>query len=368
MAASRPPFGPYHTNAIRARRIESLLNRVRPAAGRPHSWSPPHAHHGSRTRSPSSPPAQNAASWSTAPRSSNAFPMAAPEGALAGDVRRLPPCRPAGAGQRASPFLPDADPRPSGGRRQGPPRLARGDGARVGPDDARGASGRRPHGAGRASALGLHDDGGPSQSLSAGARGGDRHRGGGSGGARGQDDGHARLDGHFREGRRPAARIRSSRAPTRSSPTASGFWRAITTRSAGALLRVALAPCSPLAVPQRVLVEFGGARRALRRRPALPPLPVAGRGRLRDGDLRQALGRSARGRGLADAPHLGRARHPFQRRRDRAGSVMPASRSATCPRPTWPSASESARRANSRRRASRSGSASTARPRTIPRT
>ena len=57
-------------------------------------------------------------------------------------------------------------------------------------------------------------------------------------------------------------------------------------REPGALIRVALAPCSPLAVPQRVLAEIGGAGRAVRRPPALPSLPVAGRGRLCDAGVR----------------------------------------------------------------------------------
>ena len=64
---------------------------------------------------------------------------------------------------------------------------------------------RGQDGAGRTDALRLHDRRRPSQSLS--ARPGERHRHRSRRGdeARPADDGDARLDGHFREGRRPAA-------------------------------------------------------------------------------------------------------------------------------------------------------------------
>ncbi len=85
----------------------------------------------------------------------------------------------------------------------------------------------------------------------------------------------------------------------------------------GAMIRVALAPCSPLAVPQRVMTESAEARRTLRRPASLPPLPVARRGRLRRAGVRQALGRPPRRRGLDWPADLGRAWHSFQRRGNR---------------------------------------------------
>ncbi len=123
------------------------------------------------------------------------------------DVQRLAPCRPAGAHQRASSLLPDADARPSRRLRQGAHSVARFDGARLGPHDSRRLAHRDPDGARRTDAVRLHDRGRSSQSFSPGPHERDRHRGRGGDEARNAHDGHARIHGHFREGRRPAARL-----------------------------------------------------------------------------------------------------------------------------------------------------------------
>ena len=104
--------------------------------------------------------------------------------------------------------------------------------------------------------------------------------------------------------------------------------RAFHDPASGSMIRVALAPCSPLAVPQRVLSELGEARGALRRPPPLSPVPVARRGRLRHADVRQALGRSPGGGRMAFLANLGRARNPFHRRRDRPARARRSRRRA----------------------------------------
>ena len=123
------------------------------------------------------------------------------------DLQRLAPCRAAGAHQRAPSLLPDPDARPPGGLRQGAHSVARHDGARLGPHDPRGPAPRDPDGARRTDALRLHDRGRSSQSLSPEPQERDRHRGRGGDEAWDPHDGHARIDGHFREGRRLAARL-----------------------------------------------------------------------------------------------------------------------------------------------------------------
>ena len=145
------------------------------------------------------------------------------------DFQRLAPCRAAGADQRSSPLLPDADPRPSRRLRQGAHSLARFDGARLGPHDSRGPAHRDPDGAHRTDAVGLHDRGRSPQSLSPEPYERDRHRGRRSDQAWAAHDGHARIHGHFREGRGLAARTRSCRIRRRSSRTASGCCASITT-------------------------------------------------------------------------------------------------------------------------------------------
>ena len=77
--------------------------------------------------------------------------------------------------------------------------------------------------------------------------------------------------------------------------------------------------------------RLGGARRALRREAALPPLPVARRGRLRHAGVRQALGRHSRRGRVADFAHMGRARDLFQSQARSSASAAPESGSATAP-------------------------------------
>ena len=113
---------------------------------------------------------------------------------------------------------------------------------------------------------------------------------------------------------------------------------------------------------------IGRARRALRLPAAHPSLPVARRGRLRRRDLRHAFGRSPRGGRVARPREPGSRTASISTRARSSGSAGRGSASAIAPPPTWRSAWGSARRGSSRRRASRSGSASTARPRTIRRT
>ena len=71
----------------------------------------------------------------------------------------------------------------------------------LGPQDARGATHRDPDGADRTDAVGLHDRGRSSQSLSPEADERNRHRGRRGDEAWHAHDGHARIHGHFREGR-----------------------------------------------------------------------------------------------------------------------------------------------------------------------
>ena len=136
----------------------------------------------------------------------------------------------------------------------------------------------------------------------------------------------------------------------------------------GAMIRVALAPCSPLAVPKRVMV--GSAELAERYDCRLHThlCQSLDEDVYSRRDFRRALGRSPRAGRMAEPPYMGRARHPFQRQRDRAlgqGSsqrlplrgLRHGLRHGRLPDP-----------GSSRRRASPSGLASTARPRTIRRT
>ena len=111
----------------------------------------------------------------------------------------------------------------------------------------------------------------------------------------------------------------------------------------GAMIRVALAPCSPLAVPKRVME--GSAALAERYDCRLhthlcqsldEDVYAVETFGMRSVDLLEEAG-------WLEPPHLGRARHPFQRERDRAPRARPASASAIAPPPTWPSAWASAR-------------------------
>ena len=136
--------------------------------------------------------------------------------------RRLAPCRAARPRQCASPFLPDADPRPPVGDQQGAFSLARRalsdlGAAEAEPPPPRGAS--RPD---RTSALGLHDGGGPPLSLSGRARECGRHRGRGGAQPRHAHDRVARLDESLQSRTAACRPTASCRTRTRFSPTANG--------------------------------------------------------------------------------------------------------------------------------------------------
>ena len=80
-------------------------------------------------------------------------------------IRRLAPCRAAGARQRPSPFLPDADARPPAGDQQDALSLARRALSDLGAPEARSPAARGAARARRASDVGLHDGGRPSLPL-----------------------------------------------------------------------------------------------------------------------------------------------------------------------------------------------------------
>ena len=86
----------------------------------------------------------------------------------------------------------------------------------------------------------------------------------------------------------------------------------------GAMIRVALAPCSPLAVPKRVMV--GSAELAERYDCRLHThlCQSLDEDVYSRRDIRRAFGRSPGAGRLAEPPHMGRAWDPFQRGRDRA--------------------------------------------------
>ena len=233
------------------------------------------------------------------------------------DVQRLAPCRAAGAHQRASSFLPDADARPSRRPRQGAHSLARDDGARLGPHDARGAAPRDPDGAGRAHAFRLHDRGRPSQSLS--------------------PDLKNAIDIEVEEATKLGLRMTVTRGSMGISEKDGGLQpdsivqdsetiledservlRLYHDPKPGAMIRVALAPCSPLAVPKRVME--GSAELAERYDCRLhthlcqsldEDVYAVETFGMRSVDLLEEAG-------WLRARALGRARDPFQRERDRA--------------------------------------------------
>ena len=135
----------------------------------------------------------------------------------------------------------------------------------------------------------------------------------------------------------------------------------------GAMIRVALAPCSPLAVPKRVME--GSAELAERYDCRLHTHLCQSLDEDVYASRRSACARSISSRrpgGLALAP--GSRMGSISTRARSSASGGPASASAIAPPPTWPSAWASARPRISRRRASPSALASTARPRTIRRT
>ena len=106
----------------------------------------------------------------------------------------------------------------------------------------------------------------------------------------------------------------------------------------GAMIRVALAPCSPLAVPRRVLE---GSAELAERYDARLHCHLC---QSIDEDVyaMQAFGKRSvdllEEAGWLSPANLGRARHSFQPGRDRAARRARASASAIARRPTWPSA------------------------------
>ena len=86
---------------------------------------------------------------------------------------------------------------------------------------------------------------------------------------------------------------------------------------AGAMIQVALAPCSPFSVTESLMRDSGRARRAPRRAAAHPPRRDAGRGGLVPGAVRLPAGRLSGAGRLARRPRLAGARHLVRRGRDR---------------------------------------------------
>ena len=107
----------------------------------------------------------------------------------------------------------------------------------------------------------------------------DRHPGRGGARARHPHDADARLDEPVGEGRRPAARQRGAGRRHDPRRLRARDRAAITTPRDGAMLQVALAPCSPFTVTKRADARERRARRALRLPPAHPSRRDARRGR-----------------------------------------------------------------------------------------
>ena len=138
-------------------------------------------------------------------------------------LRRFAPRRHPGPRQHPPPFLPDADPRPSGGDQQGALPLAEGALPDLGAErDARGLPPGDAAGADRAPHVGLHLRLRPPLPLPGGARGRDGHPGRGGGAGRHPHDADPRLDEPLARRTAACRPTRSSRTRTPSSPTASG--------------------------------------------------------------------------------------------------------------------------------------------------
>ena len=105
-------------------------------------------------------------------------------------------------------------------------------------------------------------------------------------------------------------------------------------RSHGAMVRIALAPCSPFTVTEQLMVRIGRARRAARRA-AAHPLRRERRGRrVLAGDVRLPADGVPRAHRLVHRPHVGRPLRDARRRRDPAArrgraSVSRTARAAT---------------------------------------
>ena len=93
-------------------------------------------------------------------------------------------------------------------------------------------------------------------------------------------------------------------------------------RAWGAMVRIALAPCSPFSVTPEPDARDRGAGRAARRAAAHAPRRGSRRGHVRRGDLRAPHDRAVRGGRLGQRPRVGRALHLPERRRGRAAREM----------------------------------------------
>ena len=106
------------------------------------------------------------------------------------------------------------------------------------------------------------------------------------------------LDEPVGEGRRPAARLGGAGRRRDPGRLRAARRRRTTTRRRGAMVRIALAPCSPFSVTPELMTRDRRAGRAARRPPAHPPGRGPRRGPLRRRALRQAHHRALRGRRL----------------------------------------------------------------------
>ena len=118
----------------------------------------------------------------------------------------------------------------------------RGGGVRVGVGRPRRARARR-----------LHDDDGSPLRAPARRRRPDHRRDRGRARARHAVPPDPRLDEPVARRTADCRRTRSCRTTTRSSPTPSGWWRCTTTAAPDAMVRVALAPCSPFSVTPELM-------------------------------------------------------------------------------------------------------------------
>ena len=242
--------------------------------------------------------------------------------------------------------------------------MARDDGARLGPDDARGAPARGPHGAGRTHDVGRtttadhHNLFPPASSARSTSRSRRRKTLGMRMTVTRGSMGVSEKDG----GLQPDSIVQDFDAILEDSERVA---EALPRPSPGAMIRVALAPCSPLAVPQRVMTELAelaerydaGLHCHLCQSPEEDAYAVAAFGK-RSVDLLEEAGWFVQEPGSRTAS-ISPTTKSFV-------SGRPVSASPIAPPPTWPSGSEFARRKIWRRPTSQLDSAWTARPPTIP--
>ena len=102
----------------------------------------------------------------------------------------------------------------------------------------------------------------------------------------------------------------------------------------GAMVRIALAPCSPFSVTPELMRRTAELAERLDVRLAHPPGRGRRRGPLLPGGVRPPAARAVRGRGLGRRPSLGGALHLPQRRGDRRAWGAGGRASPTARRPT----------------------------------